>query len=128
MIVSSFLTLSRAKSLKESQRFEQRSFEHQAWERERELLFVRNEGMEKMTVGGKGYGINTTHITHKTVGSNRPRSLRIWAWRFRTGQNRKYFSSAAFLWLGLIELERCFEHLVPPRPLLVSPLIVRLVL
>jgi hypothetical protein len=31
---------------------------------------------KKMTVGAKGYGINTTHVTHITVGSYRPRSLR----------------------------------------------------
>ena len=30
----------------------------------------------------KGYGINTTHVTHKMVGSDRPWSLYIRTWRF----------------------------------------------
>jgi hypothetical protein len=55
---------------------------------ERELLFVKNEGMKKMTIGVKGYGIYTTHVTHKTVRSDIPWSLRAGAWRFRTGQCR----------------------------------------
>jgi hypothetical protein len=37
---------------------------------ERELLFDRDEGIEKMTVGVKGYHIYTTHITHKMVRSD----------------------------------------------------------
>jgi len=57
--------------------------EHQAWERERELLFVRNEGMENMTIGAKRYGINTIHVTHKTIGSDRPWSLHVRTRRFR---------------------------------------------
>ena len=49
---------------------------------ERELLFVGNEGMAKITVGAKRYGINTTHVTHKTVGSIRPWSLCVRTRRF----------------------------------------------
>jgi hypothetical protein len=59
-------------------------------------------------LGAKGYGINTTHVTHKTVGSDRPQSLRDRARRFRAGQNRKYFSLAGILWRGLFELRKMF--------------------
>ena len=44
--------------------------------RERELLFIRNEGMEKMTVGVKGYDINTTRVTHKRSGLSDPGAQR----------------------------------------------------
>ena len=39
--------------------------------------------MENMTIGAKRYGINTIHVTHKTIGSDRPWSLHVRTRRFR---------------------------------------------
>ena len=61
--------------------------------REGELLFEMNELGNEMTVGSEGASINTPTITHKTVGSDKPRNLhvrtqRFHAWRFHAGQSR----------------------------------------
>jgi hypothetical protein len=53
MIFLSFLTLSRAKSLKESQRFQAKKMRAQSL-RERAPGAVLNEMRKKMTIGGEG--------------------------------------------------------------------------
>jgi hypothetical protein len=53
MIFLSFLTLSRAKSLKESPRFQARKMGAQSL-RERAFDAVQNEASKKMTIGGEG--------------------------------------------------------------------------
>ena len=57
-------------------------------ERERALLFEVNESGKKMTVGGEGVRYKYPTVTHKTVKSDRPRSLRIRTRRFHVGQSR----------------------------------------
>ena len=77
-----------------------RDLEQGSWEalslREGELLFEMNELGNEMTVGSEGASINTPTITHKMVGSDRLRSLRVGTRRFRVDQSRQEFNSATF--------------------------------
>jgi hypothetical protein len=85
--------------------------------------------MKKMTIGGEGERYLYLPITHKMVRvcqTPKPPCLKPGASAFARAENNSAW--LAFYGWEYLRYVVCFEHLVPPIPLLVSPLLVRLVL
>jgi hypothetical protein len=90
--------------------------------RERAPGAVLNEMRKKMTVGGaKGYGINTTHVIHVTVGSYRPQSLRENAEVPRLPEQKRVQISWLFVGGNIEMWMMVLCTWFHPKPLLVSP-------